>query len=939
MEARRRAYGRMARASIFYGTDAKRWTWQRTLKTGLSGLALCLLAAWFGATIMIAWASRDLPNPDKLIERQVAQSTKIFDRTGTHVLYEVFADKKRTLIELTDMPEYAKWATIVVEDKNFYTHTGVAWLSIARAFVSNATGRKIGGGGASTLTQQLVKNAVLTNEHSYIRKIKEAILAKQIERKFTKDQILKMYFNEIPYGSANYGVEAASQSYFGKSAKDLTVGEAATLAALPQAPTRYLNNQDQLKGRRNFVIDKLLEAVKITQEQAEAGKKEELKINPTNTPLIAPHFVLYVKEQLTEKYGEKTVEEGGLKVITTLDWDKQKIAEEEIKAAAEKNETKYKATNEALLAMDTKTGQILAMVGSRDFFDKKIDGQVNVTVMQRQPGSSFKPIVYATAFSQGLTPETKLYDVNTVFKTDTKDYEPKNYDGREHGVVSIRQALAGSLNIPAVKTLYLTGIDNVLNQATAMGYTTLGDKSRFGLSLVLGGAEVSLLEHVHGFAVLAREGSNIPYASILEVKDQNNNVLEKWSDPPATDVLDKQAARKVISIMSDNNARSFVFGANSPLVLPDRPVAAKTGTTNDWHDGWTLGFTPQLVAGVWAGNNRGEFLAKGADGVLVAAPIWHNFMVRALKNQPIMAFTPPDPPASETKPFLLGYGLGDITLEVNKANGKIATPSTPLEMVEQRTYRQPHNELFYLNKDDLTGSPPADPSLDPQFATWEAGVQNWAVKMGIFADPIPTEYDTSGTIDQQFINLVAPSNNQTLEQRDLNIKIQTTDNRQLKSVSFLFDGQVLKTLKDQPYEFNTFLWNTPKGFHTIKVRAFDTNNNYSEVIAEINLTAEPAPPSLYFTSPAESSNIQASRFPISVTVGFHRPIDIKKATIYLMKEGDTPSVFAKITDPSLPSSILSWSERPQPGHYQFTSAIETKDTANYAGGELNVEVK
>ncbi|MCX6778884.1 MAG: transglycosylase domain-containing protein, partial [Candidatus Magasanikbacteria bacterium] len=419
-----------------------------TFKNVAATLLLLGALTWLSGTILIAWATRDLPDPNKLIERAVAQSTKIYDRTGEHVLYEVYGDKKRTLINLEDIPEYSKWATILVEDKNFYQHGGIAWLSIIRAAVNNVLGRSTGYGGASTLTQQLIKNAILTNEHSYIRKIKEALLARQIEKKYSKDEILKMYFNEIPYGSSNYGIEAASLSYFGKSAKDVTIGEAATLAALPQSPTKYLNNQDKLKVRRDFIIDLLLANEKIGAEEAKLAKEEPIKIEKGSGALVAPHFVLYVKELVTEKYGEKLVESGGLKIITTLDYDLQKIAEEEVRAGAEKNIKKYNANNAALVAMDPKTGQVLAMVGSRDYNNDEIDGQVNVALRPRQPGSSFKPIVYAAAFEKGLTPDTKVYDVETVFKTETKDFIPHDYDLKERGLVSIRQALGGSLNIP-----------------------------------------------------------------------------------------------------------------------------------------------------------------------------------------------------------------------------------------------------------------------------------------------------------------------------------------------------------------------------------------------------------------------------------------------------------------------------------------------------------
>ncbi|HPV70787.1 MAG TPA: transglycosylase domain-containing protein [Candidatus Magasanikbacteria bacterium] len=904
--------------------------------------AILLLAAlgWLTATILIAWASRDLPDPNKLIERSVAQSTKIYDRTGEHVLYEVFGDKKRTLINLEDMPDYAKWATILVEDKNFYQHKGVAWLSIIRAFVNNFLGRSVGRGGASTLTQQLIKNAVLTNEHSYIRKIKEAILARQIEKKYQKDEILKMYLNEIPYGSANYGIEAASLSYFGKSAKDLSVAEAATLAALPQAPTKYLNNFDKLKIRRDFIIDLLLENEKIGEEEAKIAKAEPINIRQSSGALFAPHFVLYIKELVTEKYGEKMVESGGLKIITTLDYDLQKIAEEEVKAGAEKNETKYNANNAALIAMDPKTGQVLAMVGSRDYDNEEIDGQVNVTLRPRQPGSSFKPLVYVAAFEKGLTPDTKLYDVETIFKTETKDFTPHDYDLKERGLVSIRQALAGSLNIPAVKTLYLTGIDTILNLAEKMGYTTLGDRSRFGLALVLGGAEVKLIEHVHGFTVLANEGKNIPYSSILEIRDNQNNVLEKWEQPEGTQVIDTQAVREVTDIMSDNNARAYIFGEKNPLTLPDRPVAAKTGTTNDWHDGWTLGFTPSLVTGVWAGNNNNKEMARGADGVLVAAPIWHNFMARALTNKPVEAFTPPDPYPPETKPILLGQGMGDITLAVNKLNNKIVTASTPAELIEYRHYRQPHSILFYLNKDDLKGDPPADPSLDPQFSSWEEGVRIWASKQGDLSDNLPIEYDdgtaSNITLPQiKFSNLVQ---NQTITTRTLPVEVSLTNAEGINHLTYFIDEKQVEDISVPPYSTTLYLFDLSRGFHNLKAKVSLSNGLTAETNLDFNLTAADELPTFAWLFPTNNLSLFASQFPISLKIKAFQTNKIKKIDIFFEQDGKNKNL-SSINEPSEPIIILPWNKAPENGFYTIKSIITTTNNQTLDGPSVDIEIK
>lgn len=911
-----------------------------TLKNIVITLIFLIALGWLGFTIMVAWASRDLPDPNKLIERAVSQSTKIYDRTGEHILYEVYGDKKRTLINLEDIPDYAKWATILVEDKNFYQHGGVAWLSIARAFASNFLGSSTGKGGASTLTQQLIKNAILTSEHSYIRKIKEAILALQIEKKYSKDEILKMYFNEIPYGSANYGIEAASLSYFGKSAKDVTIAEAATLAALPQAPTTYLNNQDKLKTRRDFIIDLLVENNKFSKADGEAAKQEPIKIKHGSEALFAPHFILYIKQLLTEKYGENMVETGGLKITTTLDYDLQKIAEEEVKAGAEKNEKKYKANNAALLAMDPKTGQILAMVGSRDYTNDAIDGQVNVTLRPRQPGSSFKPLVYAAAFEKGLTPDTKLYDVETVFKTDTKDFIPHDYDLKERGPVTIRQSLAGSLNIPAVKTLYLAGIDNVLDLAQKMGYTTLGDRSRFGLALVLGGAEVKLLEHVHGFTVLANEGNNIPYSSILEVKDSQGNTLEKWEQSIGEPVIETQAVRRLTDIMSDNNARAYIFGENNPLTLPDRPVAAKTGTTNDWHDGWTLGFTPSLVAGVWAGNNNNKEMARGADGVLVAAPIWHNFMVRALQGKPVETFTAPDPYPTDIKPILIGQGIGEVVLAVNKINGKIATSSTLPSLIEYRRYHQPHDILYYLNKDDILGPPPGNPASDPQFASWEAGVQNWAAKQGDVFDTIPTEYDdgSANNISLPQISIITPTQNQTIETRTLPVNITTGNTPPITKVAYFLDDSLVTEENTAPFNTTLYLHDLSRGFHNLKVKGSTSNGITVESNLDFNLIAPDENPTFEWLFPKGGQSFFSGQFPLSLKIKVYQ-IDKIKQIVFNLKNGEKETSLASLGGPLEETVYISWNKAPAVGIYNLISTITTTDGNNYAGPEITIEVK
>ncbi|MCX6795992.1 MAG: transglycosylase domain-containing protein, partial [Candidatus Falkowbacteria bacterium] len=562
-------------------------------------LICCLILA-----AAIFWLSRSLPDPNHLIEREVAQSTRIYDRTGKNIIYEIFSEQKRTLVKLSDIPADVKNATIAIEDKDFYKHKGFSFWAIFRSAVTDIIFRRSAGG--STLTQQFIKNAVLTNEKTLTRKIKELILAYRLEQKFSKDEILQMYLNEIPYGSTAYGVQAASQLYFGKDVKDTNLAEAAILAALPQAPTRYSpygSHKDLLIGRQQYILELMSKQGYITEQEMNDAKNTEVKFKTPSASMIAPHFVMHIKEILSDKYGEKMVEQGGLKITTTLDLYKQNIAEEAIKTIGEKNSAKYDAGNAALLSLDPKTGQILAMVGSRDYFNDDIDGQVNVITSQRQPGSSIKPIIYSAAFIKGYTPNTILFDVVTNFSTSDTPYEPHNYDSKEHGPVTMRQALAGSLNVPAVKTLYLAGVDNVLNLAQDFGYTTFSDRSRFGLSLVLGGGEVKPIEHFNAFSAFAREGIIHPVTGLLKVEDSAGNVLEEYKDDAGKQVIDPKIAREINNILSDNSARAFIFGEKNYLTLDNRPVAAKTGTTNDYHDAWTIGYTPSIVTGVWVGNS------------------------------------------------------------------------------------------------------------------------------------------------------------------------------------------------------------------------------------------------------------------------------------------------------------------------------------------------
>ena len=921
----------------------QRFIFKKIMAYGSVGILFAVIFLSIFSVAALAWFSRDLPSPDKLLERQMAQSTKIYDRTGKTILYEIYSEKKRTLVELSDIPDFVEQATIVAEDKGFYAHHGFDIKGIIRTIWTNLIrGEKAGG---STITQQFIKNAILSPEKTYTRKLKELALSIQLERKFTKDEILKMYFNEIPYGSTAYGIQSASQTFFGKDVQDLELAEGVLLAALPQAPTRYSpsgNNTDDLIFRQQYILDAMVKADHITEEEAQKAKEVDVlaRIVPRREAIIAPHFVMYVKELLTEKYGEKMVEQGGLKVYTTIDVEKQKFAEEAINENAEKNLTKYNASNAALVSLDPKTGQILAMVGSKDYFNTTdIDGNVNVTLRPRQPGSSFKPIVYTAAFQKGFTPETILFDLETTFKTDTKDYIPHDYNGKENGPISMKKALAGSLNIPAVKTLYLAGYNYTLDLAEKMGYTTFKDRSRFGLSLVLGGGEVKLLEHTNAFAVLATEGKFHKNVAILKIEDNLGRVLDEWKEEEGEQVLDAQTTRQTTSVLSDDSARSYIFGAGSPLTLPGRPVAAKTGTTNDWRDGWTMGYTPSLVTGVWTGNNNNDEMKKGADGVLVAAPIWNAYMKKALKDTPVESFTAPETVVSD-KPILNGELGPETIVKIDKYMGKLATEFTPQTFIEEKKLREVHTILFYVDKNNPKGPPPENQQNDPQFATWEAPIQKWAEENKYTLAEIPTEYDDAHTLaNKPMINMLSPFDNSTINSREISTQIIASAPRGISRVEYLIDDQLIET--SRAYPFN--LWGTipnsiPNGFHVLRAVAYDDidNNNFTEI--NINLLAPKLPPSLSWVDPRDNSTFYASSFPLTLKASLPDLSDVSEV-VFLSRDylGNT-AVINTFSSPGSTDFSFLWQTAPPPGTHTIYAEIQDSDGVKSKSGEIKITV-
>ncbi len=812
-------------------------------------LPYALLIAAFGLLLgltMFAWFSRDLPRPDKIIDRAIAQSTKIYDRTGEYLLFQVHGAENRTLVKLEDIPEHVKWSTILLEDKNFYQHEGFDLRGIARAIMIDVLTVSSAQGG-STLTQQLIKNALLSNEKALSRKVKELVLAYQIERKFSKDQILQMYYNEIPYGSTAYGIQSATQYYFKKDVKDLTIAEGAALAALSKAPTYYSPygpNKAALLSRKDFVIGLLEENGKITKEQADAARKEEIVFTAPSNTLAAAHFTIDVREQLAEEFGQKEVEEGGLKVITTLDFEMQQAAEEAVGFYAKQNEDKYDARNEALVAIDPKTGQVLAMVGSRDYFETENDGNFNVATMgKRQPGSSFKPFVYAVGFETGYTDKTTLWDVVTNFGKGggPKDYIPHNYDLKERGPLPVRSALAQSLNIPAVKMLYLVSPAKVINRARDFGYTTLEDPSRYGLSLVLGGAEVKLIEHTSAYATLAAEGLRRQPLSILKVENSRGEILKEVKDIPEERVMEANITRQLTDILSDNAARAPTFGASNFLTLGERPVAAKTGTTNDYRDAWTMGYTPQLAAGVWVGKNDFTPMKRGADGSVVAAPIWNRFMRNALKNKAIEYFTKPEVNYPE-KLALRGGLEGGMPVKIDLVSGLLATDLTPPSSIIEKTFRVGHDILYYVNPADPLGPEPKPEERDQQYGAWENAVQEWIKKNDWVTDAEipPTEFDNVHTAENKpSLTIIEPKDGATVTNMILAPQIETRAKRGVARVEYYVDNILGATSRSAPFsEPFTLDGATANGYHTLKVTSYDDIDNSESASVSFNLFVE-----------------------------------------------------------------------------------------------------
>lgn len=815
---------------------AKRKTrprWKRWLLRFAIILAIVTGLGLVSGVAVFAWFAKDLPSTDQLESRVLSESTKIYDRTGEHLLYETGKDVRRTYTKIEDISKDLQNATIAVEDKNFYNHRGFDPIGILRSVGINLRSDKQVGG--STITQQFIGMAIVGKEKTYTRKIKELILAIELERKYDKSKILEFYLNEAPYGGINLGVAAGAQSYFGKSPKDVTLAEAAFLAGIPQKPSRITQDFEALLERKDFVLDRMAEEGYITNEEAETAKAESIEIKQTIVRKEAPHFVDYVISQLEDDFGANFINQG-LRVTTTLDYDKQALAETAVTDGMAKVE-QYGGSNAALVSLDAHNGQILAMVGSKDYYAEDYDGQVNVVVSPRQPGSSFKPIVYVTAFSNGYNPNTVLFDVETDFPTETGNYHPRNFSLGTSGPLTMRRALANSLNIPAVKTIYLTGKDKVLDTADALGYTTLGERDRFGLALALGGGEVKLLEHASAFATFAREGERHPTASILKVEDRSGNILYEWTDN-ASQVLDKSAVQTLNSVLSDQAARGSTFAA---LNISGKTIAGKTGTTNDFHDAWTMMYTPSFVTGVWTGNNDNAEMDYLADGVIIAAPIANAYMSKLLAGLPDESFTTP-PKSTANKGVLNGEVGEKVEKYVDKGTQHIipdtCVDSYPAEFKEKKEFKEAHTILHYLRKEDPLGSPPGDPAADPMYVSWERAIQLWAEGQDDYITE-KTEYEDCGlrSADQTpTITITLPSNGGTVTNETFAIqtRVHPGTNRNVKQVDYIIDNITVDTQTSAPFESDYTPTTLTDGKHTLTVRV--TNDRDNIATASITFT-------------------------------------------------------------------------------------------------------
>lgn len=832
----------------------------RLLSTLSAAVFVGIIALFLLTTVVFAVFSFDLPDPNKVIRRE-GLSTVISDRNGK-VLYDVYQKENRIPLELKEVPKYLQEATIAVEDKDFYRHQGFSLTGIIRSLWRIVTLQGLAGG--STLTQQLVKNVLLSPERTIFRKIKEVILANQIEKKFTKDQILQMYLNEAPYGGAAYGVESAAKTYFGKSAKDLNLVESAILAGFPQAPSTYSPTGSHPKAyidRTKNVLRRMREDGYITaQQEVDAGKQlANVQFASISAAIRAPHFVFFVKDQLVARFGEQMVESGGLRVTTTLDWDLEEEAEKIVNEEINKIKP-LKVGNGAAVVLSAKTGEILSMVGSYDFFDKDY-GSFNVATSLRQPGSAGKPFIYATAFAKGYAPATMLLDAKTSYPTGDpdpkkKDYTPENYDNKYRGPTQLRFALGNSINTVAVKLTALTGLKEIMQNGYNAGISTWEPTdeniANVGLSLALGGREVKLLELTSAYAAFATGGLKVEPVAILKVTNSKGNKLYEYRPVTGKRVFSREVSFLVSHILSDNNARKEVFGEVNSLQIPGHTVAAKTGTTDKKRDNWTIGFDPNIAVGVWVGNNDNAAMAPAiTSGVTGAAPIWNQITKFALKNFPNTDFQKPDKVSALTVDAL-GGGLphdSDPTrseyflsgtepvalspiykkLKISKANGKLAND------LEIKTGDYEERKFIVISE--------TDPVSEKGVNRWQEAIDAWIVEFKK-DDPEynPPKDKSDANTNSVTVKLSSPNDHERINSNNVPIKAKAYAVRDIVKFTVIVDGtERINKASDTLDE----ILNLATGKHNLKFSAVDSGGNSggAEVNIGVNVPWDYASPS------------------------------------------------------------------------------------------------
>jgi penicillin-binding protein 1C len=807
----------------------------------LVGLVVAIILFFIG----FAWVSRNLPKPGEVL-RVEGFNTKIMDRNGD-IIHDLYQAEKRDPVPVEEMPESLKKATIAVEDKDFYKHSGFDFLTILRIpynYVFKG-GRVIGG---STLTQQLVKNVLLTNERTVTRKFKEFVLSLQIERKFTKDEILSMYLNEVPYGGVSIGVGAASESYFDKKVADLSLAESAILAGLPQRPSAYspfLGKTDEdgkllWRLRAEGVLRRMIEDGYITELEKENALSEmdSMEFVRDGEDMDAPHFVFYVEEQLNEMFGEDLLKRGGLKVTTSLDLELQKKAQEIVYEEVTRIED-YDISNGAAMVMDPNTGEILGMVGSKDYFDSEIGGQFNVAVDGlRQPGSSIKPVTYLAMFQHGYSPASMIVDVETTFapNENADKYEPKNYDGKFRGPVSLRNSLGSSLNIPAVKSLAIVGVDDFLSLAHKMGFPTLEptkeNMQRFGLSATLGGAEVHLIDTVTAYSVFANGGRKVEPVSILKVENKDGQVLYEYKPVRGPEVISEAEAFLVNDVLSDNNARLLAFGANSLLNMGPG-ISVKTGTTNDQRDNWTIGWNQNVIVGTWVGNNDNSPMSYVASGITGASPIWRSILQEAISiGYKTTAWDVPQGVEMIEVDKISGYPAHDDFEKRNDyyLTGTIPTISDQIHS-KLKVCRGEENKLATdakiatgdYEEREFIALREEDPYSQDGKNRWQEAINAWVNgQEGELYKP-PTEY--CGESGDVAVKLSRPENEKSYDNEEIEVHIDADSGEGIEKIELWVNGNLKETINNRSYRGKI---NLTKGRYEIYAKALSRAGKWTE---------------------------------------------------------------------------------------------------------------